>query len=79
MSFLKVLGCFILGLILGAAIALGLCLAAQEIFNISQFEGAYAMAVVSLYMPVGAILGGLIGAVWMIVRLATRKPSAPAR
>ena len=69
MSFLKVLAGFIIALILGAALALALCLAAQEIFNISQMEGAYAMAVVFFYMPLGGVIGGIIGAIVTAMRL----------
>jgi hypothetical protein len=68
MSVLKVLAGFIIGAIAGAAIALGLCVAAAEIFSISQMEGAYAMGVVFFYMPLGALIGGIIGAIWLAVR-----------
>lgn len=68
MAILKVIGGFFLGIICGAALTLGTCLAAQEIFNISQMEGAYAMAVVFFYMPVGGLVGGIIGAIWMAMR-----------
>lgn len=73
LGFFKVLGGFLLGLIAGAAIALALCLAAQEVFNISQMEGAYAMGVVFFWMPVGALVGGIAGAIWTAVRLSRRK------
>jgi len=51
MSVLKVLAGFIVGAIAGAALALALCVAAAEIFSISQMEGAYAMQVAFFYMP----------------------------
>ncbi|WP_119391681.1 hypothetical protein [Taklimakanibacter lacteus] len=73
LGFFKVLGGFLLGLIAGAAIAFALCLAAQEVFNISQMEGAYAMGVVFFWMPVGALVGGIAGAIWTAVRLSRRK------
>jgi hypothetical protein len=68
MSVLKMLAAFFIGAIAGAALALGLCLAAQETFNISQMEGAYAMGVVFFYMPLGALVGGIVGAIWMATR-----------
>lgn len=73
MSFLKVLAGFIIGLIVGAGLALALCLAAQEIFDISQMEGAYAMAVVFFYVPVGGIIGGIIGATLVVIRLGRKR------
>ncbi len=73
MTFLKVLAGFLIGVIAGAALALALSVAAAEIFDISQMEGAYAMGVAFFYMPLGAGIGGIIGAVWMAMR---RKPKA---
>ncbi len=73
MIFLKMLAGFLLGAIAGAALALALSLAAQEIFNISQMEGAYAMGVVFFYMPLGAVIGGIIGAAWTAMR--RKRPS----
>jgi hypothetical protein len=68
MSFLKALAGFVIGAICGAGLALAICLAAAEIFSISQMEGAYAMGVVFFYMPLGALIGGIIGAIWMVAR-----------
>ena len=68
MSFLKVLAGFLIGAIAGAALAVALCVAAAEVFSISQMEGAYAMQVAFFFMPLGALMGGIIGAIWMAVR-----------
>lgn len=68
MSVLRILAGFIIGAIAGAVVALGLCVAAAEIFSISQMEGAYAMQVAFFFMPAGALIGGIIGAIWMSVR-----------
>ena len=73
MSVLKMLAGFIIGAVAGAALALTLCVAAAEIFSISQMEGAYAMGVAFFYMPLGALAGGIIGAIWMAVR--RKRPS----
>lgn len=73
MIFLKMLAGFLLGAIAGAALALALSLAAQEIFSISQMEGAYAMGVVFFHMPLGAVIGGIIGAAWTAMR--RKRPS----
>jgi hypothetical protein len=73
MSILKVLAGFIVGAIAGAALALAICVAAAEIFNISQMEGAYAMEVAFFFMPLGALIGGIIGAIWMAMR--RKRPS----
>ena len=59
---------FLLGFLGGAAIALGVCIAAGYLFDISQFEGAYAMGVVFGWMPIGGAVGGIVGAVWAIAR-----------
>jgi hypothetical protein len=36
-------------------------------------EGAYAMQAAFFYMPLGALIGGLIGAIWMAAR--RKRPS----
>jgi hypothetical protein len=68
MALLRVFAGFILGAIAGAALALTICVAAAEMFSISQMEGAYAMQVAFFYMPAGALIGGIIGAIWMAAR-----------
>lgn len=59
---------FLAGFVAGAAITLGGCIAAAYLFDISQFEGAYAMGVVFGWMPLGGAAGGIIGAIWAIAR-----------
>jgi len=53
----------ILGAILGAILGVGLGLAYTKIFNVSDFEGYSGMLVFFTFMPLGAIAGGLAGAV----------------
>ncbi len=54
---------FFAGLIAGAALALAVCVAAGYLFDISQAEGAYAMGVIFFWMPLGGLVGGIIGAI----------------
>jgi ABC-type lipoprotein release transport system permease subunit len=72
---LAVIG-LILGALLGAAVGVGLGLAYTKIFNVSDREGYAGMLVFLTFMPVGAILGGLGGAVTMGL-LAAKKPAEP--
>jgi len=54
---------FLLGMAGGAALAVALAVAAAWLFDISQMEGAYAMGVAFFYAPLGALVGGVIGAI----------------
>ena len=56
------------GFLAGATITLGLCIAAGYVFDIPQFEGAYAMGVIFGWMPLGGVLGGIVGAIWNMSR-----------
>jgi hypothetical protein len=60
--FLVLLGLF-LGALGGAALGVGAGLAWVEIFKTSNFEGYSGMLVFFGFMPGGAILGGLAGAI----------------
>ena len=53
----------IFGALLGAILGVGLGLAYTKIFNVSDFEGYSGMLVFFTFMPLGAIAGGLAGAV----------------
>lgn len=61
--FLAALGT-IAGLILGAAVGILAGLAWTSIFKTTDFEGYSAMLVFFTFAPIGAVLGGLIGAIW---------------
>jgi len=61
-ALLVLLGLF-LGVLGGAALGVGAGLVWVEIFKTSNFEGYSGMLVFFGFMPGGAILGGLVGAV----------------
>jgi hypothetical protein len=60
-ALLALLG-LILGVLGGAALAIGAGLAWVEIFQTTDFEGYSGMLVFFTFMPMGAVLGGLGGA-----------------
>jgi hypothetical protein len=60
-ALLAVVG-LILGVLGGAALGIGAGLAWVEIFQTTDFEGYSGMLVFFTFMPLGAILGGLGGA-----------------
>jgi len=68
----------ILGLIAGGALGMGFGSICVEVFEVSKFEGGAGMMVFFTFMPVGAIIGGILGAYWL-GRFAARSadPGAP--
>ena len=60
-ALLALLGLF-LGALGGAALGVGAGLAWVELFKTSSFEGYSAMLVFFTFMPLGAAIGGLGGA-----------------
>jgi len=72
---LAVIG-LILGAIVGAVLGVGIGAACVKIFNVSDFEGQSGMLVFFTFMPLGAIAGGIAGAVALGL-LAAKKPPAP--
>jgi hypothetical protein len=60
-ALLALLG-LVLGVLGGAALGIGAGLAWVEIFQTTDFEGYSGMLVFFTFMPMGAILGGLGGA-----------------
>jgi hypothetical protein len=60
-ALLVVLG-LILGALGGAALGIGAGLAWVEIFKTTNFEGYSGMLVFFTFMPVGALIGGIGGA-----------------
>jgi hypothetical protein len=61
-AFLGCLGLF-LGAIVGALIGIGVGMFCVRVFNVSDFEGYSGMLVFMTFMPLGAIVGGLVGGV----------------
>ena len=74
-----VAGCagFVLGGLIGAALGVGSGLLWTYVMQTSCFEGYCGMLVFFTFMPLGAILGGLTGAI-ALAWFAGRPPSAPA-
>ena len=54
----------VLGALGGAALGIGAGLAWVEIFKTTSFEGASGMLVFFGFMPAGAMIGALGGALW---------------
>jgi hypothetical protein len=65
-SFMKIALLVVLGLVLGAlggaALGIGAGLAWVEIFKTTNFEGYSGMLMFFTFMPLGAVIGGLGGA-----------------
>jgi hypothetical protein len=53
----------ILGALLGAAVGVGAGLAWTTVFKTSSFEGYSGMLVFLTFMPIGALIGGIGGAI----------------
>jgi hypothetical protein len=64
-------GCFgfFLGAIIGAMLGVGAGLLWTNVFQTSCFEGYCGMLVFFSFMPLGAILGGMTGAILLVVLL----------
>ena len=72
------LGClgFVLGAIIGGVIGIVLGFVWINVFNTSDFEGYSGMLVFFTFMPIGAILGGILGAA-ALAAVALRVEPAP--
>ena len=66
----------ILGLIAGGALGMGIGSICVEVFEVSKFEGGAGVMVFFTFMPIGAILGGIVGA-WLLGRLGARPAASP--
>jgi hypothetical protein len=65
----------VLGLLGGAALGIGAGVAWVEFFKTSNFEGYSGMLVFFTFMPIGALLGAVTGAILFGV-MAARDPEA---
>jgi hypothetical protein len=72
------LGClgFVLGAIVGGVIGIALGFVWINVFNTSDFEGYSGMLVFFTFMPIGVILGGILGAA-ALAAVALRVEPAP--
>ena len=83
-ALLVLLG-LVLGALGGAALGVGAGLAWIEIFNTTSFEGYSGMLVFFTFMPLGAMIGGLGGALLFGViairdaEIAIEREPAPRR
>jgi hypothetical protein len=71
-------GClgFFLGAIVGGVIGVALGFAWTSFFHTSDFEGYSGMLVFFTFMPIGTIIGGILGAAGLAA-LASRTETAP--
>jgi hypothetical protein len=68
-ALLALLG-LVLGTLGGAALGIGLGIAWVEIFDTTSFEGYSGMLVFFTFMPLGAMMGGLGGALFFGIAAA---------
>jgi hypothetical protein len=67
----------VLGLLAGAALGLGVGLAWISYFETSSFEGYSGMLVLLTFVPIGAMIGGLIGVIGLgLLALRDGEPRA---
>jgi hypothetical protein len=73
------LGClgFVLGAIVGGVFGIALGFAWINIFQTSDFEGYSGMLVFFTFMPIGAILGGILGAAGLATIAMKVEPAPP--
>ncbi len=75
--FLGLVGLFF-GALAGGVLGAGLGLVWTSVFHTSSFEGYSGMLVFMTFMPIGIVLGGLIGAVGLGFLAARGSSSAGA-
>ena len=71
------LGGLVLGVLLGAGAGVLIGSACVEIFQVSTFEGGAGMMVFFTFMPLGAIAGGILGAI-VLGKIGSRTPEPVA-
>lgn len=65
-SFLLAILGFLLGAIVGAILAVGIGLAWTSLANTSCFEGYCGYVVFTTFAPIGALVGAISGAAWLV-------------
>ena len=75
------LGCLglILGAIAGGAIGIGLGFAWTALFHTTSFEGYSGMLIFFTFMPIGVIVGGMLGGVGLGLIAAREDASTGAQ
>jgi hypothetical protein len=73
------LGClgFVLGAIVGGVIGVVLGFVWINVFHTSDFEGYSGMLVFFTFMPIGAIVGGVLGAAGLAAIALRVEPAPP--
>jgi hypothetical protein len=73
------LGClgFVLGAIVGGVFGIVLGFVWINVFQTSDFEGYSGMLVFFTFMPIGAILGGILGAAGLAAIAMKVEPAPP--
>jgi len=69
---------FVLGAIVGGVLGVSCGLIWTKVFQTSDFEGYSGMLVFLTFMPIGILIGGLIGAAGLGY-VASRDSAAPTR
>jgi hypothetical protein len=71
-------GClgFFLGAIVGGIIGVVLGFVWTSVFHISDFEGYSGMLVFFTFMPIGIIIGGILGAAGLAMAASRGEPAA---
>ncbi len=75
---LKTLLVMLAGLVGGYLAALGVGLAAFDVFEVSQLEGANAMGLLFFICPVAAMVGALVAGIWYWIVSGRRNPQTRA-
>ncbi|MCM2395039.1 hypothetical protein NBH19_02955 [Rhizobium sp. S95] len=78
MRLLKTLLVMLAGLVGGYLAALGVGLAAFDVFEVSQFEGANAMGLAFFICPMVAVVSALVAGIWYWIVSGRRNPETRA-
>lgn len=76
MRIAKLLAIILLAMVLGYVVSLIIGVVAFDVFDVSQREGANAMALAFFISPLCAVISGVIGGIWYWIA-SGRKPAMP--